>query len=128
MQLQLVIDRMIDQAVEVDPGGTYSILIGTAPATELEWVRGKKVCRWCQVVQTRLVPNYAVVLAPSPDNLRNSDLFEFHGHILDGHVTRHTIRRGAGPELVARDDVRETPDLPEMNGLNETRELPGVAR
>ncbi|MCY7325063.1 MAG: hypothetical protein LH605_02915 [Microbacteriaceae bacterium] len=105
MQLQLLIDRMIDQAHEVDPGGTYSILIGKAPATELEWVRGKKVYRWCQVVQTRLVPNYAVVLAPSPDNLRNSDLIEFHGHILDGDVTRHTIRRGVETDLPARPDI-----------------------
>ncbi|MCY7286801.1 MAG: hypothetical protein LH624_00735, partial [Cryobacterium sp.] len=61
--------------------------------------------RWCQVVQTRLVPNYAVVLAPSPDNLRNSDLIEFHGHILDGDVTRYTLRRGLGDDLVARPDV-----------------------
>lgn len=67
MQLQLVIDRMIDRAHEVDPGGTYSILIGTSPATELECVHGKQVYRWCPVVQTRLVPNYAVVLAPSPE-------------------------------------------------------------
>lgn len=95
MQLQLVIDQMIDQADEITPGGTYSILIGNAPVTELEWTRGKKVYRWCPVVQTRLVPNYAVVLAPSPDNLRTGALVEFHGHILDGHITRHTIRRGA---------------------------------
>ena len=126
MQLQFVIDRMIDQAHEVDPAGTYSILIGNAPATKLEWVRGKKVYRWCQVAQTRLVPNYAVVLAPSPDNLRNGDLIEFRGHILDGHVTRHTIRRAVGSDQLARDDLPETPDLSATPDLPETRELPSV--
>jgi len=114
MQLQLLIDRMIDQAHEVDPVGTYSILIGHAPATELEWARGKKVYRWCQVVQTRVVPNYAVVLAPSPDNLRNSDLIEFHGHILDGDVTRHTIRRGVGTDVLDRPELSETLELPSV--------------
>ena len=95
MELQLLIDRMIDQAQEVDPEGSYNILIGAAPATEADWPEGKKVYRWCPVVQTRLVPNYVVVLAPSPDNLRSSDLFEYHGGIPNGDVTRHTIRRRA---------------------------------
>ena len=93
MQLQFLIDRMIDQALEIAPAGSYNILIGNAPATEMEWVTGKKVYRWCPVVQTRLVPNYSVVLAPSPDNLRNSNLIEYHGRILNGDVTRYTIRR-----------------------------------
>ena len=93
MQLQLLIDRMIDQALELDPAGSYSILIGNSPATELDWPTGKKIYRWCPVVQTRLVPNYSVVLAPSPDNLRNSNLIEFHGRILNGDVTRYTIRQ-----------------------------------
>lgn len=43
-------------------------------------------------MQTRLVPNYTVVLAPSPDNLRTTNLIEFHGRILNGDVTRYTIR------------------------------------
>lgn len=36
MQLQLLIDRMIDQALELDPAGSYSILIGNSPATDLD--------------------------------------------------------------------------------------------
>ncbi|CAN5303485.1 hypothetical protein [Frigoribacterium sp. UYMn621] len=100
MQLQLLIDRMIDQALELDPAGSYSILIGKSPATEQDWPTGKKVYRWCPVVQTRLVPNYSVVLAPSPDNLRTSNLIEFHGRILNGDVTRYTIRAfsSSGPD------------------------------
>lgn len=93
MELQILIDRMIDQAREVDPEGAYSILIGAAPATETDWAEGKKIYRWCPVVQSRLVPNYVVVLAPSPDNFRSSDLVEYHGQIPNGDVTRHTIRR-----------------------------------
>lgn len=93
MKLQILIDRMIDQAQDVDPRGSYNILIGVAPATEKDWTEGKKVYRWCPVVQTRLVPNYVVVLAPSPDNFRGSDLIEYHGQIPTGDVTRHTIRR-----------------------------------
>ncbi len=105
MQLQLFIDRIIDQAIELDPSGSYSILIGNAPATETDWATGKKVYRWCPVVQTRLVPNYSVVLAPSPDNLRTSNLIEYHGRILNGDVTRYTIRQSTfssdddGPKL-----------------------------
>lgn len=82
---------MIDQALELDPTGSYSILIANAPATELDWSTGKKIYRSCPVVHTRLVPNDSVVLAPSPDNLRNSDLIEFHGRILNGDVTTYTI-------------------------------------
>ena len=93
MQLQHLIDRMIDQANESDPKGSYNILIGVAPATEKEWARGKKVYRWCPVIQTRLVPNYVVVRAPSPDNLRHHDLVEYHAGIRNGDVTQHTIRR-----------------------------------
>jgi hypothetical protein len=93
MKLQFLIDRMIDQAHAVDPGGTYTILLGNAPVTETEWAKGKKIYRWCPVVQTRLVPNYSVILAPSPDNLRNSNLIEYHGRILNGDVTRYTIRQ-----------------------------------
>ena len=93
MRLQTLIDRLIEQAQQFDPEGAYSILVGKAPATDLEWVEGKKVYRWCPVIQTRLVPNYTVVLAPSPDNFRNSDLVEFHGRILNGDITRYTIKR-----------------------------------
>lgn len=93
MKLQSLIDRMIDQANETDSHGSYSILIGVAPSTEQDWVVGRNMYRGCRVVHTRLVPNYVVVLAPSPDNLRNSDLVEYHGRILNGDLTRHTIRR-----------------------------------
>ena len=41
MRLQLLIDRMIDQAIEIDPTGSYNILIGNAPVTETDWVTGK---------------------------------------------------------------------------------------
>lgn len=92
MQLQFLIDRMIDQAVEIDPEGSFNILIGNAPVTDLNWPDGKKVYRWCLVAQTRLVPNYLVVLAPCPDNFRHGDLVEFHGSIPNGDITRHTIR------------------------------------
>jgi len=95
MRLQLLIDRMIDQAIEIDPTGSYSILIGNAPVTETGWATGKRVYRQCPVVQTRLVPNYSVVLAPSPQNLRLSNLIEYHGRILNGDVTRYTIRQSA---------------------------------
>ena len=50
---------MIDQAIEIDPRGSHSILIGNAPVTETDWVTGKRVYRQCSVVQTRLVPNYS---------------------------------------------------------------------
>jgi len=93
MQLQQLIDRMIDQAHETDPGGIYNILLGTRPATEKDWPKGKRVYRWCPVAQTKLVPNYVVVLAPSPDNLKGGDLYEYHGRILNGDVTRHTVQR-----------------------------------
>ena len=33
MRLQLLIDRMIDQAIDIDPKGSYNILIGNAPVT-----------------------------------------------------------------------------------------------
>ena len=95
MQLQHLIDRMIDQANGSDPEGSYNILIGAAPATEEDWPTGKKVYRWCPVIQTRLVPNYTVILAPSPDNLRHHDLVEYHGGIPNGDVTQHTLRRKA---------------------------------
>lgn len=98
MQLQHLIDRMIDQANASDPEGSYNILIGAVPATEEDWPIGKKVYRWCPVIQSRLVPNYSVILAPCPDNLRNHDLVEYHGGIRNGDVTQHTIRRRtAGP-------------------------------
>jgi hypothetical protein len=113
MQLQVLIDRMIDQAHEIDPGGSYNILIGKAPATDTNWAEGKKVYRWCPVVQTRLVPNYVVVLAPSPDNLRHSDLLEFHGRILNGDVTRHTIQRHAKRGLEARSFLPIQPTVSE---------------
>jgi hypothetical protein len=96
MQLQQLIDRMIDQAQEADSGGTYSLLLGTRPATEKEWIKGKKVYRGCSVAQTKYVPNYVVVLAPSPDNLGSGDLYEFHGRILNGEVTRYNVQRAGG--------------------------------
>ena len=95
MQLQHLIDRMIDQANESDPEGSYTVLIGVAPSSAKSWTSGKRVYRWCPVNQSRLVPNYLVVLAPSPDNLRHSDLVEYHGGLRDGQITRHTIRRRA---------------------------------
>ena len=93
MLLQLLIDRMIDQAIQIDPTGSYNILIGSAPVTETDWATGKREYRQCPVVQTRLVPNYSVVLAPSPENLRARNLIEYHGRILNGDVTRYTIRQ-----------------------------------
>jgi hypothetical protein len=93
MRLQTLVDRLIEQAHQFDPEGSYNILIGKAPPTDSEWVEGKKVYRWCPVIQTRLVPNYTVVLAPTPDNFRRSDLVEFHGRILNGDITRYTIKR-----------------------------------
>ena len=83
---------MIDQAQQNDPLDTYSVLLGTAPLTATEWVKGKKVYRWFPVAQSRLIPNYLVVLAPSPDNYRSGDLLEFHGRIEDGQITRFTVR------------------------------------
>ena len=59
MRLQLSIDRMIDQAIEIDPTGSHSILIGNAPVTETDWATGKRAYPPCPVVQTRLVPNYS---------------------------------------------------------------------
>lgn len=97
VQLQHLIDRMIDQANESDPEGSYNILIGTIPATETGWVEGKKIYRWCPVIQTRLIPNYVVVLAPCPDNLRHHDLVEYRGGIPNGDVAQHTIRRRLTP-------------------------------
>jgi hypothetical protein len=94
MQLQILIDLMIDQALERDPAGSYTILLGAAPATEMDWATGKKVYRWCPVAQSRLIPNYTVVLAPSPDNARTGDLVEYQGRILNGSVTRLTLRKG----------------------------------
>ncbi|MBG6054588.1 hypothetical protein IWX81_000978 [Salinibacterium sp. CAN_S4] len=93
MKLQRLIDRMIDQAQESDPDGAYVLMLGRRPATEKDWPSGKKIYRWCPVAQSKLVPNYLVVLAPSPDNLRAADLFEYHGRVLSGAVTRHTVRR-----------------------------------
>jgi hypothetical protein len=95
MQLQHLIDRMIDQADESDPEGSDTILIGAAPSSAKRWTSGKRVYRWCPVNESRLVPNDLVVLAPSPDNLRHSDLVEYHGGLRDGQITRHTIRRRA---------------------------------
>ena len=112
MQLQHLIDRMIDQANGSDPEGSYNILIGAAPATEEDWPTGKKVYRWCPVIQTRLVPNYTVILAPSPDNLRHHDLVEYHGGIRNGDVTQHTIRRRTAG-LAAPKPAPPTTKLPE---------------
>ena len=92
MNLTTLIDRMIDAAFEHDPLDTYSILLGTAPVTETDWVRGKKIYRWFPVAQSRIIPNYLIVLAPSPDNYRSGDLLEFHGHIENGQITRFTVR------------------------------------
>jgi hypothetical protein len=89
------IDRMNDQANASDPEGSYNILIDAVPATEEDWPTGKGVYCWCPVIQTRLVPNYTVIFAPSPDNLRNYDLVEYHGGVRNGDVTQHTIRRRA---------------------------------
>lgn len=110
MQLQHLIDRMIDHANESDPQGSYSILIGAAPATEKDWIQGKNHYRHCPVVQTRLVPNYTVVLAPSPDNLRHHNLVEYHGGIRNGDVTQHTICRhpAAGAVEQTRNPIRTT--------------------
>jgi hypothetical protein len=58
MQLQLLIDRMIDQAMERDPAGSYTILLGAVPATETDWTKGRKEYRWCPVAQSRMIPNY----------------------------------------------------------------------
>jgi hypothetical protein len=102
MRLQTLVDRLIEQAQQFDPEGSYSILVGKAPATDSEWVEGKKVYRWCPVIQTRLVPNYTVVLAPAPDNFRRSDLVEFHGRILNGDITRYTIKRRSDRNLISR--------------------------
>ena len=102
MRLQTLVDRLIEQAQKFDPEGSYNILIGPAPATDLDWAAGKKVYRWCPVIQTRLVPNYTVVLAPAPDNFRRSDLVEFHGRILNGDVTRYTIKRRSERNPVSR--------------------------
>lgn len=93
MHLQHLIDRLIDQAHHNDPNGSYNILIGIAPSTEESWAAGKKNYRWCPVIQTRLVPNHTVVLAPSPANFRHHDLVEYHGGIRNGDVTQHTMRR-----------------------------------
>lgn len=93
MQLQQLIDRMIDQAASRDPDGKYNILVGADPTTELDWVHGKTVYRWCPVIQSRLVPNSVVILAPAPSNLRSHDLVEYRGGIRNGDVTRHTIVR-----------------------------------
>jgi hypothetical protein len=99
MQLQLLIDRMIDQAMERDPAGSYTILLGAVPATETDWTKGRKEYRWCPIAQSRMIPNYEVVLAPCPDNISTGDLVEYQGRILNGSVTRVTIRK-AGPAVV----------------------------
>ncbi|TXN28923.1 amino acid adenylation domain-containing protein [Lacisediminihabitans profunda] len=93
MNLTTIIDRMIDQAQQSDPLDTYSVLLGTAPVTATTWVKGKKVYRWFPVAQSRLIPNYLVVLAPSPDNYRTGDLLEFHGRIDNGQITTFSVRR-----------------------------------
>jgi hypothetical protein len=93
LKLQELIDQMVDQAQKVDPEGAYVILLGRRPTTDKDWPTGKKIYRWCPVAQSRIVPNDTVVLAPSPDNLRGASLYEFHGRIPSGAVTRHTVRR-----------------------------------
>jgi hypothetical protein len=99
MRLQQLIDRMIDQAETTDPEGSYSILVGVRPVTEKNWPAGTGVYRTCPIVQTKLVPNSLVVLAPCPDNVRRADLIEYHGRILTGAVTRHRVRRATSADL-----------------------------
>ena len=89
MKLETILDRMIDQATMEDASADYTILLGVAPLTDTHWAEGRKAHRWFPVAQTRLVPNYLVVLAPSPGN--GNQLFELHGRIDDGEVTRHTV-------------------------------------
>lgn len=92
MYLEELIDQMIDRAKKHDLLNTYSIILGTEPSTDGTWVRGKKVYRWFPVVQTSLVPNDVVVLAPSPDNYRTGDLVEFHGHLGTMVITQYPVR------------------------------------
>jgi hypothetical protein len=96
MPLKPLLDRMIDQASERDPKGGYNILVGAGALAEQSGVVGMNVYRSCRVFQTLLVPNHTVVLAPSPDNLRHHDLVEYHGGLLNGGVTRVTIRKHTG--------------------------------
>ncbi len=83
--LQTLIDRMIDMATENGPVGVYCLLLGVSPATDPSWSDGKRVYRWCEVGQSRLVPNSMVVLAPSPANGRR---VEYQGRIATGEITR----------------------------------------
>lgn len=86
--LQTVIDRMIDMVTEDGPVGTYCLLVGVAPATDAHWPDGKRVYRWCDVAQSRRIPNTMVVLAPSPSN---DERFEYQGEIATGRITRTTL-------------------------------------
>lgn len=97
--LQHLVDRMIDQASERNPGASYNILVSAAAPADQGGMEDMTVYRSCRVFQTRLVPKYTVVLAPSPDNLRHHDLVEYQGGFLNGGVTQITIRRR--PHLVA---------------------------
>lgn len=86
--LQTVIDRMIDMVTENGPVGTYCLNLGVTPATDAHWPDGKRVYRWCEIAQSRRVPNTMVVLAPSP---ANEDRFEYQGDIPTGQITRTTL-------------------------------------
>ncbi|RFA07629.1 hypothetical protein B7R21_15755 [Subtercola boreus] len=94
MQLKRLVDDLIDHAKSHDVLNTYSIVLGSMPATNSTWARGKKVYRWFPVAQSGYVPNDIVVLAPVPDNHRTGELIEFRGNILTGAISDHLIRSG----------------------------------
>jgi len=78
MKLLTLLERMITQVTENDPTDTYSILLGVTPLTDTQWAHGRKEYGGFPISHTRLVPNYLVVLAPSPENNRTGNLlFEF---------------------------------------------------
>ncbi|MBC7725829.1 MAG: hypothetical protein H7146_13970 [Burkholderiaceae bacterium] len=94
MKLQKLLDRMIDLTRERDPDGAYCVLVGTAPVTDAAWVHEVTSYRDLAVAQSRLVPNYLVVIAPSPGHPAGGEVVELQGDIPSGQVTHHTVRHG----------------------------------
>lgn len=84
-RLQNLIDNLLDLASEEEPAGSYCLVLGLSPTGAATWAIGKQVYRSYPVVQSRLVPNSMVVLAPAPTN---DPLIEFQGWVPTGETHR----------------------------------------